>query len=258
VTSEWDTQIGKQLHAMDKLDESEDQLCWTKVFSTEVGMRPAEPCSVSVVATHQLLTNLFEYICVVILSDHRFRRATAAVISEEDLLVLERCNQSNIDALADIIGVSKYGFTPGKNKNRTETELREAGDVWADHVLENARAYIMTFIYIFSTVTSGYPVFYAMAYAAGLDKSNDWIYLSKSVLRAILFTLSLANTTVLTKHFVFGSPRARCSDLFLATSDQYHDFATSSGTKPAPSHGRANGGDRRYPLGCSISGCLSE
>ena len=46
VTSEWDTQIGKQLRAMDNMDGIE-QLCHSRIFSTEVGLRPAEPCSVS-------------------------------------------------------------------------------------------------------------------------------------------------------------------------------------------------------------------
>ena len=60
VTSEWDTQVGKQLRSMygDKND-----LLTSRIFSTEVGVRPAEPCSISVVATHQLLTNIFEHIC---------------------------------------------------------------------------------------------------------------------------------------------------------------------------------------------------
>jgi hypothetical protein len=178
VTSEWDTQIGKQLRAMDSLDdEHEDHLFRSRIFSTEVGMRPAEPCSVSVVATHQLLTNLLEYVCVVILSDDRFRRVTAAHVTEEDLLVLEKCNKMNIQALSEIVGVNEYGYKLDQDKFWSETELRAMGDIWANHILEVARAYIMTFVYIFATVISGYPLFYAIAYAAGLDKSNDWIYL---------------------------------------------------------------------------------
>ncbi|CAE7390981.1 unnamed protein product, partial [Symbiodinium pilosum] len=38
VTSEWDTQIGKQLR---QLDET------SRIFSTDIGLRPAEPCSIS-------------------------------------------------------------------------------------------------------------------------------------------------------------------------------------------------------------------
>ena len=63
VTSEWDTQIGKQLRAMDREnDEDHHSLFNSRVFSTEVGLRSAEPCSVTVAATHQLLTNLFQYL----------------------------------------------------------------------------------------------------------------------------------------------------------------------------------------------------
>jgi len=165
---------------MDNLDDQEeDHLFHSRIFSTEVGMRPAEPCSVSVVATHQLLTNLFEYICVLILSDPRYRTAAAAVISEEDLLVLERCNQANIEALTEIVGANRFGYALDDNVKRVEMDLRKAGDQWAEHILENAKAYIITFMYIFATVVSGYPFFYAIAYGAGLNKSNDWIYLSK-------------------------------------------------------------------------------
>lgn len=180
VTSEWDTQIGKQLRAMDALDiEEEDHIFMSRIFSTEVGMRPAEPCSVSVVATHQLLTNLFEYICVVILSDHRFRRMTGAIITETDLHVLEKCNRENINALCDIIGVTTLGEPYAGDKAVTEVELRQAGNLWANHVLENVRAYIMTFIYIFVTVTVGYPLLYGISVAAGLDPASRWMYLGK-------------------------------------------------------------------------------
>ena len=174
MTSEWDTQIAKQLRAMDAYDnEHEDHIFNSRVFSTEVGMRPAEPCSISVVATHQLLTNLFEYISVVVLSDPRFRRVTGSVISEQDLQIL---NKLNIMALTEIVG--GRGFDGVTEKPRgTEFELRNAGDLWAEHILENAKAYIMTFTYIFATVISGFPLFRAIAFFAGLSTASDWMYL---------------------------------------------------------------------------------
>jgi hypothetical protein len=160
------------------LDNGTDQAFNSRIFSTEVGMRPAEPCSISVVATHQLLTNLFEYIAAVILSHHHFCRATGAVISEQDLLVLEKCNQLNVDALTAIVGVDCLGRTLMKEKG-TNLELKMAGDVWADHILENARAYVMSFIYIFLTLVAGYPIFHAIAYAAGMNMTGGWIYMSE-------------------------------------------------------------------------------
>lgn len=197
VTSEWDTQIGKQLRSIDALNpEHEDHIFNSRIFSTEVGMRPAEPCSISVVATHQLLTNLFEYIAVVILSDQRFRRATGSVVSEQDLQVLEKCNKLNIIALSEIVGGRGFDDIPEKASG-TELELREAGDRWAEHILENAKAYIMTFIYIFVTVVSGFPLFHAIAYGAGLDSSNNWMYLFRVLDAAIYFWLPQINITIL-------------------------------------------------------------
>lgn len=180
ITSEWDTQIGKQLRKMDDLDDKgDDSIFHSRIFSTEVGMRPAEPCSISVVATHQLLTNLFLYVCVVILSEDKFRSITGAVITEQDLEILEKCNKLNIDALTEIVGVTRKGWEMDRKENLVENELREAGNLWSDHILENARAYIMSAIYIFVTVTVGWPLFTAIAYGAGLEKSNHWMYLGK-------------------------------------------------------------------------------
>jgi hypothetical protein len=165
----------------DRDGKSSDQIFNCRTFSTEVGMRPAEPCSVSVAATHQLLTNLFEYICVIILSDSSFRRATAATISEQDLQVLEKCNRENISALCDIISVTTSGEPYAFDRSQTVKELRAAGDLWADHILENSKAYIMTFLYIFATVVSGYPFVYGIAVAAGFDSSSDWVYFGESI-----------------------------------------------------------------------------
>jgi hypothetical protein len=179
VTSEWDTQIGKQLRAIDAADGDSEHIFTSRIFSTEVGMRPAEPCSISVAATHQLLTNLLEYIAVVILSEERFRQVTEAVITEYDIQILEKCNQLNIAALEDIVGTDQYQQSMDYEDNRAELALRVAGDLWASHILENVKAYIMTFIYIFATVTSGYPLFYGISIAAGLDRSSRFTYLGK-------------------------------------------------------------------------------
>ena len=102
-------------------------------------MRPAEPCSVSVVATHQLLTNIFEHICVTIISDPHFSRAAGAVVRERDLQILERCNQEGLKTLEEIVGVDVKGAEIHKIRRKTERELRSAGDLWANHILEVAK-----------------------------------------------------------------------------------------------------------------------
>lgn len=152
VSREWETQIGKQLRKM--CSEDEDILSG-RVFSTEIGVRrPTEPCSLSVVATHQLLAQLFEYISLVVLNDQRFRLLSRTAMVEKDLAIFERCNQDCIVSLEHIVE------RPGKSvhdKTDTEAEL-SAADLWAKHILENARACILTFLHIVGTVTAGYPL----------------------------------------------------------------------------------------------------
>jgi len=207
VTSEWDTQIGKQLRSMNKSgisasrkkDDSMLLMFNSRIFTTEVGMRPAEPCSVSVAATHQLLTNIFEHMCIVILSDFRYRHASGAVITERDLQVLERCNQDNIEALESIVGVDANGddLDCGAGGGTTTVELIKAGDVWAEHILENAKAYIMSFFYVFVTVTVGYPLLSLLATAAGLPSTSSIFYLVRFFDAAIYFFLPQINVIIL-------------------------------------------------------------
>ena len=160
----------------------------SRIFTTEVGVRPAEPCSISVVATHQLLTNIFEHICefhffllfdsrflllrvytltplsfsnllyyfsgVTIIGNPHFRSISGSIITERDLQTLEKLNRDNIKSLERIVGVDRKG-NELRDVVDTEKVLRSAGDVWAEHILENAKAYIMSFIYIVVTVTIG-------------------------------------------------------------------------------------------------------
>ena len=73
ITSEWDTQIGKQLRQL------KSTMFESRIFSTNLGVRPAEPCSVSVAATQQLLTHLLEYSAQQILASPVLRH-TAVVL----------------------------------------------------------------------------------------------------------------------------------------------------------------------------------
>ena len=176
VTSEWDTQIGKQLRILlasqmkagvDSI-QSKANAFSSRIFVTDVGVRPAEPCSVSVVALHQLLTQIFLHVSISLLSEPEIRSFCGAAITEADLSILERCNQESIKALEDLVATDRKGRVR-RDGTRIHNELRQAGDVWSEHVLENARAYIFTFLYVVGTVTAGYPLVTGIAVAAGLD-----------------------------------------------------------------------------------------
>jgi len=160
VASEWDTQIGKQLRAI-----KSDGMFASRIFSTDVGVRPAEPCSVSVAATQQLLTQIFMHMSLLILDNSDFRKYTRAAITKHDLAELERCNQMNIAALEEIVGKKASGEII---HSETEIALRQQGDVWSDHVLEGVKGWIMSFLYIVGTVTAGYPLITGVATACGL------------------------------------------------------------------------------------------
>lgn len=173
----------------------------SRIFSTGVGVRAAEPCSISVAATHQLLTNIFTFMSDIILSDDLLRAITGAVISEGDLEILERLNRDNISALEDITGTSRCGEAL---KDATECQLRAAGDIWSEHILENAKAYVMSFLYIMGTVISGYPLVSGIAIAAGMDISSSFIHLTRFFDAVIYFFLPQINIIIL--RIVQGRP----------------------------------------------------
>lgn len=160
-------------------------------------MRPAEPCSVSVAATHQLLTNIFEFISVVILSDDRYKKVAGAVVTLKDLQILECCNRENIQALEDIAGYDVAGLKVFNDGRSTEESLRVAGNVWAQHILENVKAYIMTIMYIIGTVVSGYPLASGIAIGSGLASDSKVFYFLRFLDALIYIFLPQINIVIL-------------------------------------------------------------
>ena len=116
------------------------------------------------------------------------------MITERDLKVLERCNRENIRALEKIVGVNCRGYVnPDEPTLKT---LLAAGDVWSEHILENVKAYVMSFIYIMVTVTSGYPLISGVARAIGLEA--DWaFYITRFFDAFIYFWLPQINIFIL-------------------------------------------------------------
>lgn len=131
-----------------------------------------------------------------IIGNAHFRHASGAIITENDLRILEKCNRMNIGALEEICGYDKHGLRLPKDFCGEEEELRNLGDRWAEHVLEGTKAYIMSFIYIVVTVTVGYPLISGIATAAGL--STDWaFYITRFFDSLIYFWLPQINILIL-------------------------------------------------------------
>ena len=127
---------------------------------------------------------------------------------------LERCNSDNIKSLERIVGVDRKGNEVHELYKNTEEELRAAGDLWSEHILENAKAYIMSFVYIIVTVTIGFPLISGITYAAGLreDKSpgDRLFYLTRFFDALIYFWLPQINIFI-----VSASAETKILDLFL-------------------------------------------
>lgn len=194
VTSEWDTQVGKQLRGM--YDERNTLAYSSHIFTTGVGFAPAEPCSLSVAATQQLLTNIFQHICLVAISIPQYRHTTGALITTRDLQILERCNRDGILALQEIVGVDATGEPMVEYLVNKSKELRAMGDFWSEHVLENARAYFISFVYIVFTVTTGWPLITGIAVAFGAE--NELLFYILRFLDALFyFWLPQINITLL-------------------------------------------------------------
>jgi len=162
VASEWDTQIGKQLRQMNSGGPWEIR---SFIFSTFVGIRPAEPCTVSVAATHQLLTQILLYLMQKVQLD-RLEGPSGGFYLPDDCRQLDHLNNANITAIEEIVGYKRDGVAAPTS---TSKDLRATGSRWGQHVLEGVHAWILSFVYIFVTVISGYPLFLGIAKAAGLD-----------------------------------------------------------------------------------------
>jgi len=179
VTSEWDTQIGKQLR------EIKDGFLSSRIFSTNMGMRPAEPCSATVAASHQMLTQLFGYMASSINSDFELRVASGSVISQSDIMELERCNIENIAALEEIVGCTREGEPTGPGG--TDSELRAQGAKWTQHVLETPRAWMCCATYVAATVIAGYPLVGGIATLCGADFEKPYVLYPLRVVDALIY-----------------------------------------------------------------------
>ena len=85
-----------------------------------------------------------------------------------------------------IQGYDSDGNSMLEGMKKTEIELRKMGRLWSKHVLEQVKAYIWCFIYIFATVTTGWPIARAISKAFGNDH-DDFYYLIGFIDSAIFF-----------------------------------------------------------------------
>ena len=169
VTSEWDTQVAaairkaratvRKAQGIDKADMV------SYVFTTMVGVRPAEPCTVSVAATHHLLSLLLIHIMhttrsvASISGAHSLARAAGSTFTMEEVEELNELNRSGLEAIRDIVGEQvddpQEGKAPKLRETATSAKLRAQGRLWSQHILEGPISWIMSAVYIALTVITG-------------------------------------------------------------------------------------------------------
>ena len=169
ITSEWDTQVAAAVRAHHNQRGSWNFSSF--VFTTFAGCRPAEPCSISVAATHQLLTQLLLYVMYY----YRYFMPGEANLggssyTREEVQELAELNRSNLATVREIVGRPNDRY--GRPDSDIGKSLRAHGRRWAWHVLEAPLSWIVSFVYIAVTVTLGVTPLSA-AVAAVYDATSD-------------------------------------------------------------------------------------
>lgn len=172
-----------------------------RVIHNFSGVRPCEPSTVATCAMHHTLTEFLLYVgqCACMVAERDWSdgsspgskpgsgaSAPAAVfddklsIVKEDMIDFRDLVDALHDDVPEMVGAG----------GRLNQRLREKGQVWARHVTEPWRVMVLSGLYIFITVVSGYPLFYLVFSAATLfDKMSTPLQFTSRVLDAVFFIL---------------------------------------------------------------------
>ena len=171
ITSDWDTEVGRQLRSKNCGEDWQDIEFASRIFTSHAGLRFAEPCSLTVAAIHQVLTEILlnlmyftrppndedgELASLGTNQAHKLGQELRTVLgashSARDISNLYASNKANIVAISQITGSGDGG------NNVVEKTLRGKGAAWAKHVLESPKSWLICAAYIIITVTWGKPL----------------------------------------------------------------------------------------------------
>ena len=233
VTSEWDTQVARVVCKGLPLDtwlrphlhhiwlqvartvreglpgdrRKQNISFMSYVFVTFAGPRLAEPCSVSAVAMHQLLTQLLLHTMLYLKqpkgADKQLTSAHSgsghapfgATYLREEVHELAELNAGSVDALENIV----------RRGGALNTRLRRQGHRWAQHILEAPLSWLLSLAYIGATVIGGGTPLSAVLAAAteggGGNEDDDgtprWAAALVGVLDTLIYAFLPWWTTVL-------------------------------------------------------------
>mmetsp|Transcript_46359 Transcript_46359/g.88497 ORF Transcript_46359/g.88497 Transcript_46359/m.88497 type:complete len:1353 (-) Transcript_46359:72-4130(-) len=192
VTGDWDTQISRAIR------EQNQSMFESRVMISDAGILPAEPCSLSLVATHQTLTQLLLYLMRYFSSfvDPAVNEATGAVFYKHDMEELATMNANNVACMEEIVGSNVHG---NSCPSKLCESLRNQGRIWSQHILEAPISWILSFTYIMVTVVASFPLVYGICAVCGADSLSVWPWLSKLalVLDGLIYVFLPLWTTIL-------------------------------------------------------------
>ena len=175
ISSEWDTQVARSVRGRPKRDSGEvgarlTNLFHSYTFSTFAGLRPAEPCTLSLVATHALLTHLL----IFSMNYNANTRLGGSTFEAQEVQELNGFHESHMEAVRAIVGVGS-NLHDSKAPSDASRMLKAQGRRWAQHVLEGPIAWILSAGYIAITVIAGAAPMSSLYAAAsvGLGLSPD-------------------------------------------------------------------------------------
>eukprot|EP00316_Scyphosphaera_apsteinii_P022917 CAMPEP_0119334028 /NCGR_PEP_ID=MMETSP1333-20130426/86522_1 /TAXON_ID=418940 /ORGANISM="Scyphosphaera apsteinii, Strain RCC1455" /LENGTH=1168 /DNA_ID=CAMNT_0007344241 /DNA_START=113 /DNA_END=3619 /DNA_ORIENTATION=+ len=167
VTAEWDTQVGRAVR--DKLNSSGMEF-GSYIFTNFCGVRPAEPCSLTVAATHQLLTQILIYLMYGMKYYEPERKKIGG--SKYHVREVEELEALNMTTLVNVERICSKGG--GEPVHPARTALVAQGRRWADHILEGPRSWLLCTWYILITVGVGYTPLSAITLAIIYAATGTW------------------------------------------------------------------------------------
>ena len=181
VTSEWDTQAARAVRSGRPGADGMGQT-WTVasyVFTTFTGCRPAEACSLTVAATHQLLTQVLLYLGYAVRYYDGADTPTlkgASTYRTEEIQELEALNQNTLANIRRLIAPAPPGAAQSAadaEASACRKELLQQAHRWAQHILEGPISWIISAVYIIVSVTIGFTPLSAIAYAVSAALEGD-------------------------------------------------------------------------------------
>lgn len=175
VTSHWDTQLARLVRA----GQNNKVMRWSITFSSytfvmHTAHSSAEPCSLTVAATHQLLTQL-----LIVLTHYTHASAERGSLTspktavpcrgggsnfyQEEVAELSRLNEASLQAVAEIVG----------EQHPTAAQLRRQGRLWALYILEAPLSWLFSAAYILGTVVAQATPLSALVYALAPSVTPD-------------------------------------------------------------------------------------